>query len=73
MSEDVDGYEDKGARLLVCVFGGRVLGGLGRKAGRYLLQLSGLSAGRGGGAEAGLQEVRDLLCGALAVSSFQVV
>ena len=31
LSEDVDGCED-GTRLLICVFGGRVLCGLGRKA-----------------------------------------
>ena len=54
VSEDVDGYEDRCTRLLVCVFGGRVICGLGRKLGCDPPYLSGFFAGRSGGAEAGL-------------------
>ena len=33
VSEDINGYKERGTRPLVRVFGGRVLCGLGRKAG----------------------------------------
>jgi len=54
VSENVDGYEDRGTRLPVRVCEGRVLCGLGRKASCYPLQLSGFFAERGRGVEAGL-------------------
>ena len=72
VSEDVDKYEDNSTRLLVRVFGGRVLWGLGRKAGCEPTHLYGLFAWRGRGVEAGLQEVRYLSSGASVAKIFPV-